>query len=155
MLLLLSNSSSGGAPTPLFANPRFVSALPRRKFISVLRITMPQGPDFSSMDVGETVTGAIDFSAWLPGGTTIASIVSVTAANYNARSGAPASVDLVGIAQIGAASMSEGGSGVADAAVLQQWTGLYPGVARITVAITTSDGQTLIGWAHQAVGQPN
>lgn len=115
---------------------------------------MPQGPDFSLMDVGETVTGAIDFSNWLESGVTIASIVSVAASNYLPSTGS-AFLTLTGSPQIGSVPVAEGGSGIANTAVLQQWTGINPGTARITITITTSDGQTLIGWAHQSVGQPN
>jgi hypothetical protein len=53
-----------------------------------------------------------------------------------------------------ASPIAVGGSGIANAAVLQQWQGVAPGVARIEATITTSDGQTLIGWSHQPVSQP-
>jgi hypothetical protein len=138
---LISSFLGGGNLT---ANPRFTIKL---------GLPIPQGPDFSVMDVGETVTGAIDFAKWLPSGVTIASIVSVTATN-SYPGGGSSYVTLSGAAKIGTAPMAIGGSGVANAAVLQQWLGVAPGVARIAATITTSDGQTLIGWSHQPVGQP-
>ena len=116
---------------------------------------MPKGPDFSLMDVGETVTGAIDFSVWLQPGATITSIVSVTAVNYYPSAEGNSYLTLVGTPQIGTAAQSAGGSGTLNTAVLQQWAGIGAGTARITVTVETSDGQTLIGWAHQPVGQPN
>lgn len=115
---------------------------------------MPQAPDFSPMDVGETITGAIDFGAWLDAGVSIASVVSVSVANYLPATGS-AFITLTGSPLIGTVSTSEGGSGISNAAVLQQWVGANPGTARITITVTTSDGQTLIGWAHQPVGTPN
>lgn len=130
------------------------SLLPRRNTSSILGLPVPQGPDFSVMDVGETVNGSVDFSKWLPPGTTIASVVSVTVANYYSAGGS-AYIALNGPAAIGTVPVSLGGSGIVNAAVLQQWTGLLPGTARVTATIMTSDGQELIGWVHQPVGQPN
>lgn len=115
---------------------------------------MPQSRDFSQMDVGETVTGWIDFDQWLAPGEIIASISSIAVANYQPPSGA-AYVTLTGGFQIGTVPVSEGGSGVANAAVLQQWTGAAPGTARITATVVTSAGQTLTAWAHQPVGTPD
>ncbi|MGC2393841.1 MAG: LamG-like jellyroll fold domain-containing protein [Methylovirgula sp.] len=130
------------------------SSAATRTFTSKLRLPMPQGPDFSAMDIGETVTGAIDFAAWIPSGVSIASISSVVASNYYPAGGA-AYVTLVGSARIGTSPISIGGSGVGNAAILQQWMGVNSGIARITVTVVTSDGQILVGWAHQKVGQPN
>jgi hypothetical protein len=132
----------------------FASAAPYRNFASRLGLPMPRGRDFSKMDVGETVTGAIDFAAWLPAGVSIASITSFVATNYFPNTGS-AFVETQGSPSVGTVPVSEGGSGVTDVAVLQQWTGLAPGVARLTATITTSDGQTLIGWAHQQVQTPD
>lgn len=115
---------------------------------------MPQAPDFSSMDVGETITGALDFGRWLDTGVTVTSVVSVVAANYLPPTGS-AFVQTVGSSQIGTISVAEGGTGTASAGVLQQWQGLNVGVARVTIAVQTSDGQTLIAWAHQSVGTPD
>jgi hypothetical protein len=137
----------------LIPNPRFIVVLPGRRFASQLGLPMPQGPDFSVMDVGETITGALDFAKWLPSGVTITSIVSVAATN-SYPGGGSSYLTLSGAARIGTAPIAVGGSGVANAAVLQRWQGVAPGVARIAATITTSDGQTLIGWSHQPVGQP-
>jgi hypothetical protein len=156
----------------LFVDPRFVApvlgrlffsqasqrafggALPLRLLASTLGLPMPQGPDLSQMDVGETITGAVDFAAWLPPGVTIAAIVSVVISNDQPPTGSPFATP-VGGASIGTAAVAQGGSGITNAAVLQQWQGLLPGVIRITATIRTSDNQTLIGWVHQVIGQPS
>lgn len=138
----------------LFLRRRTASLLAPRKTASLLGLPVPQGPDLSVMDVGETVNGSVDFSKWLPSGTTIASIVSVTVANYYPEGGSNY-IELDGVPVIGTVPASLGGSGVANAAVLQQWTGLAPGIARVTATILTSDDQTLIGWVHQPVQDPD
>jgi hypothetical protein len=98
---------------------------------------------------------AIDFANWLPTNVTISSITSVTVANYYPNlPGDPAYITTSGPPSTGTAPISEGGSGVANAAVLQKLIGAAAGTARVTATITTSDGQTLIGWAHQSVGVP-
>lgn len=143
-------------------DPRFVSLAFRRTFQSslntrltgsTLRLAMPQGPDISPMDVGETITGGIDFSPWLAGAT-INSIVSVVATNYLPASGSPFAA-LVGSPAIGTIPVSKGGSGNSNTSVLQQWQGLASGIIRITITVVTSDGQTLIGWVHQPVQDPD
>jgi hypothetical protein len=146
----LADSGSSG---PL--NPLLISTLRFRTFTSLPGLKMPQGRDFGTMGVGETVTGSIDFGNWLDAGVTIASIVSVIASNFFPSASGSAYVNLTGSAAIGTVPTSGGGSGVTNAAILQQWTGANPGTARITITIITSDGQTLIGWAHQPVGSPN
>ncbi|HEV2550801.1 MAG TPA: hypothetical protein VGU20_26045 [Stellaceae bacterium] len=133
---------------------KFASTMPRRKLASILGLAMPQGPDFSQMDVGETPTPALDFVNWLTPGATLASITSVVITNYSPTGGA-AFVTASGSPQIGTAPAALGGSGTANTAVLQKLTGVNPGTARITITVVTSDGQTLIGWAHQPVGQPD
>jgi len=60
----------------LTANPRFTIKL---------GLPVPQGPDFSVMDVGETVTGAIDFAKWLPSGVTIQDDVATAAVFTGAK----------------------------------------------------------------------
>jgi len=108
---------------------------------------MPQGPDFSPMDVGEQPICAIDFAKWLSPGVTITSIVSFTAV--------PSSiVTPVGLPVIGIASSYIGGSGVPGMAVIQIWKALAAGTALFTATIITSDGQTLSGWAHGTVQTP-
>jgi Concanavalin A-like lectin/glucanases superfamily len=156
----LAGRAAAGATTRLaiflgnlIPNPRVTVVMPGRRFASQLGLPMPQGPDFSVMDVGETLTGAIDFAKWLPSGVTIASIISVTATNHYPGGGSSYAT-VYGLARIGTAPVAAGGSGIANAAVLQQWQGVAPGVARIEATITTSDGQTLIGWSHQPVSQP-
>lgn len=141
-------------PVVLFADPRFVSPMQFRITASTLPVNMPQGPDFSLMDVGETITGTIDFSRWLPPGVTIASVVSVTAANVPSGTDSPY-IRIIGNPMIGVAPWVTGGSGIAGTAVLQQWQGVAVGTVRATITILTSDGQTLSGWAHQMVGAPN
>jgi len=155
------DSASGAiaeALAALFAvrlRPRHIaSAVKQRYFASTVRLQMPQGRDCSLMDVGETVTGGIDFAPWLASGVTIASIVSVAAVNYF-PSGGSAYVTLTGSAQIGTIPTNLGGSGTTNTSVLQQWTGVAIGTARITIKITTSDGQTLEAWTHQPVDTPN
>jgi hypothetical protein len=142
-------------PDPRFGGAvgirRFGSAVPSRKFGGTVRWRMPQVHDFSLMDVGETVNGWIDFDQWLAPGETIASVISVAVQNYYPSGGA-AYVTLTGPAQIGTVPVSEGGSGVTGAAVLQQWTGANAGTARIQITVLTSAGQTLSPWAHQPVG---
>jgi hypothetical protein len=44
------------------------------------------------MDVGEAVNGRIEFSQWLIAGETIASVSSMTAANYVMLTGSPTGV---------------------------------------------------------------
>jgi hypothetical protein len=56
------------SPVPLSGS----LAAPRR-FGSLGVQAPPHVPDFSAMDVGETVNGWIDFSQWLAAGETIAS----------------------------------------------------------------------------------
>lgn len=138
----------------LFPNPRFGTVVPSRTFGRTVGLLMPQVADFSIMDVDEIANGWIDFNPWLAPGTSIASISSVTATNYLPSGGSPY-VTLVGSAQIGTVPVSEGGSGVSGAAVLQQWSGASPGASRIDITIITSDGQELNAWGHQVVGQPN
>lgn len=115
---------------------------------------MPQGPDFPGMDVGESAPNAIDFAKWMPPGATIIEILSVVANNYYPAGGEPY-VELIGSYQIGTWPVADGGSGCTNTAVVQEWTGLNAGTARITATIITSVNQTLIGWAHQQVGTPN
>jgi hypothetical protein len=86
--------------------------------------------------------------------TNIASIVSVVATNYF-PSGGSAYVTLVGSAELGTIPMNRFGSGITNAAVIQQWTALNPGTVRITITVETSDGQEEIGWAHQRILAPN
>lgn len=130
------------------------SVLLPRISASILQVQMPQGPDFSPMDIGETITGAIDFSRWLAPSVTIASVVSVSVVNYFPIGGSTY-VSLVGSPTIGTAPTIVGGSGVTNMAVLQQWQGIGPGTIRVIATILTSDGQTLSGWAHQVVSAPN
>jgi hypothetical protein len=59
---------------------------------------------------------------------------------------------LTGNVRIGTVPVAQGGSGVTDAAVLQQWSAVAAGTVRIDFAVNTTDGQTLIGWAYQPVG---
>lgn len=164
----LSSFNLENISNTLFADPRFtsqlrarafMSSLAARRFVSLLGLPVPKGPDCSVMDVGETVTGAIDFDRWLPAGVSITSIVSITVANYQPIPGRQGStlpyLSLSGSAQIGTAPVAQGGSGVFRHAILQKWTGLEPGIARVTAKITTSDGQTLSGWVHQPVQVPN
>lgn len=114
---------------------------------------MPQGPDFSPLDVGETVLGAMDFAKWLAPGVSIASVTSFTATNIPVG-GAPC-VTPTGPANIGTAPPSLGGSGSKNTAVLQQWRGMVAGSVLFNCTIVTSDGQTLIGWAHGTVQAPS
>lgn len=127
--------------------------MPFRITASTLPVNMPQGPDFSIMDVGETITGTMDFSRWLPAGVEIASVSSVTFVNL--PTGAPDFISLVGFPSIGVASLYAGGSGIPGTAVLQRWQGIAAGTVRVTFTIMTSDGQTLSGYAHQPIGTPN
>lgn len=154
-LSALTESALADCGAPQLTDNLLACLLSRRRFASFLELQMPQGRDFSCIDIGETVTGAIDFANWLSPGATIASVSSVAAANYFPLTTGSAYVNLTGSATIGTVPTSEGGSGIANTAVLQQWIGANVGTARITVTITTSDGQTLIGWAHQPVGQPS
>jgi hypothetical protein len=145
-------------PNPRFGSVararRFGTAVKPRRFGTIARWPMPQSADCDEMDVGETVNGWIDFNKWLAPGETISSIVSVTEANYLPPGGS-AYVTLTGSAQIGTVPVAAGGSGVTNAAVLQQWTGANPGTARITATVITSAGQELIDWTHQPVDTPD
>jgi hypothetical protein len=107
------------------------------------------------MDVGETVNGWIDFAQWLDlvAGEVVSSVLSVVATNYSPLGGI-AYVTIAGSAAVGTVPIAIGGSGVTNASVLQQWTGVAPGVARITMTVLTSAGQTLIAWGHQRVNVP-
>jgi hypothetical protein len=151
--------SAGSILTPTlvstFKRRSLISVLPKRRFVSRLRVNMPQGRDFSQADAGESPVVTLDFGDWLsPTGITIASVVSVTATNYFPPGGS-AYVSLEGSAQIGTAPTAAVGSGVTNAAILQQFNALAAGEARITAEFTTSDGQTLIGWAHVKISTPN
>lgn len=151
--LLRPRGFAGNVPARNFAG-----LVPARRCAALLGDTMPQGPDLDPMDVGETVTGAIDFAKWLASGVTIASITSLTVTNYAPAGLTPpasACATLVGSPSIGSAPVALGGSGNANTAVLQQWTGATSGVIRATATIRTSDNQTLIGWVHQSIGSPN
>jgi hypothetical protein len=107
------------------------------------------------MNVGEVVTGGLDFGLWLNPGVTIdPDTLAVAVVNYSPSSGSPY-VSLVGDPQLGTIPQSRGGSGIKNASVLQQWQGLGAGISRITFTVQTSDGETLIGWTHQPVGVPN
>lgn len=157
---------------PLHPDPRFVIQVARRLLAaaisrrvsaatissrataSYLRLPMPQGPDFSEMDVGETVMLAIDFARWLQSGETITSISGVTLVNYD-PAGGTAYLTAVGSPGVGTAPLSMGGSGTVNAAVLQAVQGANDGVARMTATITTSLGNVYVGWAHQSVGTPD
>ena len=132
----------------LFADPRFVSAAPFRINVSSVGVSMPQGPFLSPMDVGETITGAIDFARWLPPGVTISSVDSVEIDNITS-SDIPLS-SLVGSPAIGTASWLVGGSGQLNTAIFQQWQAVAVGQTRVTMTVLTSDGQTLSGWARQS-----
>jgi hypothetical protein len=118
---------------------------------------VPQCPDFSPLDPNETVTNTCDLAPWLPAGTTIASISSLTCAAYQGADASAAS--RVGPAG-GMASPSIGPSpstSAANSAVLFQ-VGNTPvaGVTyRLQATIVTSDGQTLNPWAHQLCQAPN
>jgi hypothetical protein len=125
-----------------------------RRQATTLEVPVPQGPDFSIMDVGEIVTGGIDFGRWLGPSESITSVSSVIVENYNPSIGA-AFITLVGSSQIGTIPTAQGGSGTVNAAVLQQWQGTNPGTARVTITVVTSANQTLKGWAHQPVGSPS
>lgn len=146
-------------PARAFASlgsPRqFASAVGTRILVSLLELNVPQASDFSLMNVGEVVTGGLDFGLWLNPGVTIEPMtLSVTVMNYSPAGGS-SYVSLVGDPQLGTIPQSRGGSGIKNASVLQQWHGLAVGIARITFTVQTTDGETLIGWAHQSVGIPN
>lgn len=148
--VFLPNPKFGTRPRPR----RFGTATLTRRFGTLASRRMPKSRDFSIMDVGETVNGWIDFNQWLAAGETLASVTSVTPANYLPDTG-NAFVTTTGAARIGTVPTTQGGSGVANAAVLQQWTGAAPGIARITAIVVTSAGQTLTAWAHQEVQTPD
>jgi hypothetical protein len=138
----------------LVAFGRSGSAMPFRIMASLMERNLPYGPDFSPMDVGETITGWMDFYRWLQPGESIASVVSVQVSNSLPAGGSPY-VMTVGAPAVGTAASNIGGSGQAGMAILQQWEGLAPGTVLVEITFTTSDGQTLSGWAHQPVIVPN
>ena len=134
---------------------QFASVVGIRALVSLLELNVPQAPDFSLMNVGEIVTGGLDFGLWLNPGVTIdPSTLSVSVVNYSPSGGSPY-VALEGSAQLGTIPQKRGGSGIPNASVLQQWHGLAVGIARIVFTVQTSDGEVLIGWSHQPVGVPN
>jgi hypothetical protein len=110
---------------------------------------MPQVDDFSAMAVGETVSGWCDFSNWLDPSEVLTS-AAVSTTNYVPGAGAPI-VTTVAAPSIGAVPVALGGSGRANASVIQQWRGARVGTARVTFTVKTGAGQTLIAWGHQRV----
>lgn len=147
----------GSAPVVAqFVDPRFITAARPRSLVStplqrslvttprVMGVHLPQGPDFSTMDIGEQPNNTFDFGPWLPAGVTIASVTSVTITAY---SGIDPCVSKVGSNSI----VSSPSTGAASAAVLQQFKGLAVGIASLAALIVTSDGQTLNLWANQQV----
>jgi hypothetical protein len=120
-------------PTPRFVRPR---------------PTMPQGLDFSVIDVGEIITGTFDFAPWLGIGVTVLSVTSVACAvsPTSTTQDTGAAGRLVGPPSLGVSPSSN----LANQAVLQQWGNMVAGVTyRIAATVLTSDNQTLILWAHQ------
>lgn len=131
----------------------YVSLLSPRRFSSMVTPPMPKGPDFSSMDVGEVVTGSVDFARWInPTGVSIAAILSVAVTDFFPENQA-APIALVGAPEVGTVPIGIGGSGIANMAVLQQWIGVSAGWADVQMTILTSDHQELTGWARQQVRQ--
>lgn len=120
-----------------------------RTFVTISRNGMPQGNDFSVIDNTEIVTGTFDMGPWLQFGQAIASVESVTCA-VNYGTDADAATRLVGAPSIGPSPFT----GTADAAVLQQWGNMLPGVTYLLVAtVLLNDGQQLTLWAHQSCQQ--
>jgi len=136
----------------IVADPRFGSAMPFRINVSSVGVNMPQGPNLSPMNVGETITGWIDFARWLPQGTTIEAVTAVEIDSL--ISGGPFA-NLIGSPAVGIAPRIIGGSGQLNTAVLQQWQAIAVGTIRVMMTILTSDGQTLQGYAHQQITMPS
>lgn len=129
---------------PLRTDPRFVTRV-QRVIVTVSRDFMPQGNNFSPIDVSEVITGTFDFGPWLPAGTTIQSVENVScAAVYGTDAGAAAR--LIGTPVIGVSPLT----GNAASALLQQWGTMIADVTYVMVAtVNTSDGQQLTLWAYQ------
>jgi len=127
-------------------------ASPARSLVRAVGLSMPQLPDFSVIDVGETPTFGMDFSAWLTSGVTLSAITSFTVTNL--FPGAENFAEVIGTPAIGTIPISKGGSGVANVGILFQLQANAYGKVRVTAAFSTSDEQKLIGWAYVPIEQP-
>ena len=95
-------------------------------------------------------TIALDFGQFLPSGVVLTGTPTVTLSVVSGVDATPSS-RLSGLPKIGTVAPQQGGSGVANTAILQQLVGLLGGVTYLVTAYCTrSDGDIASGYCHVA-----
>jgi hypothetical protein len=122
-------------------------------------VSGPYFPDLPDVIVGQKQTLAFDFGKFLPSGVTLTGTPTVTIAvsDLNGQT-APVTLDseFTGAAQVGTVTLANGGSAVANAAVLRQMLPTVGGGITycITITATRSDGDIAKGESHIRVVTP-
>jgi hypothetical protein len=117
------------------------------RFTRILKIGSPQALDCAPMVVGETSVIALDFFNW----TGAANINSASATVANVPAGGSAVLTISGSCSSGEIPIAEGGTGQAGSGIMTTVVANAVGIARLTVTVLTTDGQTLIGYVHVPV----